>query len=294
MNLDFILAFVVGLSLFGVIVGFWWFKKTKAKISVAEVSTSTSSEPGLRELSNKLKASGSEDEEIILWLKKSGNPKGWTVDDFKAAKISNATIYGLGGFGLTAVMMLLTQMWVLGFVALVVALFGAWFGYGQPKRMLIGKSKKRVVHVQLQMPSLLTSVALADGAGYTPETALKVATDELPHGTLKGEMQIILQLLSTGSSLSAALANFRTRIESPMVEEFTQKIYDGATTGQPLAKAMTDLAEVAFQDRAAAMSMAAKKASQKIMFMVVPGIILPADVIVLLYPMIGSLGEALG
>jgi hypothetical protein len=54
------------------------------------------------------------------------------------------------------------------------------------------------------------------------------------------------------------------------------------------------LAEVAFQDRAAAMSMAAKKASQKIMFMVVPGIILPADVIVLLYPMIGSLGEALG
>ena len=37
MNLDFILAFVVGLSLFGVIVGFWWFKKTKAKVSVAEI-----------------------------------------------------------------------------------------------------------------------------------------------------------------------------------------------------------------------------------------------------------------
>jgi Flp pilus assembly protein TadB len=292
MNVPLLLAIFTAFGIAGIIIGIYWSTKPVKK-TVRTVASGNSANPNLFDLTRRLKESDSDDGEVVLWLKKSGNPKGWTIEDYKAAKISNLALYSLAGFGLMLVVMFLTQIWAIGFLAPIVALLGAWFGYGQPKRMLIGRAKKRIVQVQLQLPSLLTSIALADGAGYTPEAAIKLATDELPQGTLKGEMEIILQLLSTGASFSAALANFRERIDTPMVEEFTQKLYDGATTGQPLAKAMTDLAEVAFAERAAAMSLASKKASQKIMFIVVPALILPADVAVLLYPMTAQISGAL-
>jgi len=83
-------------------------------------------------------------------------------------------------------------------------------------------------------------------------------------------------------------------VPAPIVEEFTQKLYDGATTGQALSKSLTDLAEVAFAERTAAMEMAAQKASQKIMFIVVPALILPADLAALMYPIAITLQDGLG
>lgn len=296
MNIPLLLSLLVGFSIVGTAVGIYWGTRPKIGVSLSgkPVIVEDEQTASMMDLVRKYRQKATEDDEIIDWLKKSGNPKGWTVADFKAARVQTAVIFGGAFAGLILVVTLLTTIWSIAFLAPVVGLFGAWFGYGQPKRTLIGAMKKRVLHVTLQMPSLLTAVALADGAGYTPEAALKLATDELAQGTLKGEMEIVLQLLATGSSFAAALANFRERVPAPIVEEFTQKLYDGATTGQPLSKSLTDLAEVAFAERTAAMELAAAKASQKIMFVVVPALILPADLAALMYPIGVSLQSGLG
>lgn len=286
MNIPLLLGILTTLSIIGVVLGI--FLGTRPKLGINLKSTPVlvedESKMSMMDWVGKYRSRDTKDDEIIDYLKKSGNPKGWTVADFKAARVQSALLFGGAFAGLVIVLMLLTQIWMLVALAPVFGGLGALFGYGQPKRTLIGAMKKRVIEVTMQMPSLLTAVALADGAGYTPEGALKLATDEMNRGTLKGEMQILLQLLASGSSFASALANFRERVPAPIVEEFTQKLYDAATTGQALATSLTDLAEVAFAERTAAMEMAAQKASQKIMFVVVPALILPADLIALMYP----------
>lgn len=295
MNIPLLFAILTGLSIIGIFIGIYWGTRPKSGLSF-KVETIVQDEASMSMMDwvRKYRTRSTETDEVISLLKKSGNPKGWTVADFKAAKARSAFVFGGAGFGLVLFMMLLTQFWFIGALAPVVGLFLGLFGFGQPKRMLVGASKKRVLFVTMQMPNLLTSIALADGAGYTPETALKIATDEMVPGTLRGEMEILLQLLASGSSFASALANFRERVPAPIVEEFTQKLYDSATTGQPLSKSLTDLAEVAFAERKAAMQMSAQKAGQKIMFIVVPALILPADLIVLMFPIGVGLQEGLG
>lgn len=295
MNIPFLLATFLGLSIIGVMVGIYWGTRPKAglRLSAPQVMVAED-QMTMMDWVRRYRTQESDDDVILDWLKKSGNPKGWTIQDFKAARVSGMVLFGAVGAGIVVVLVLLTQMWALIALAPLIGLFGAWFGYGQPKRTLIGAAKKRQVSVTMQMPSLLTAIALADGAGYTPEAALKLATDEMVQGTLKGEMEILLQLLASGSSFAAALANFRERVPTPIVEEFTQKLYDGATTGQALSKSLTDLAEVAFKERSAAMELSAAKASQKIMFVVVPLLILPADLVALMYPIGASLSGSLG
>lgn len=296
MNVPLLLGLLIGFAVIGVCVGIYWGTRRtpslvfSTRTTLVELDNSGS----LMDWVYKYKARNSEDDEILDLLKKSGNPKGWSVADFRAARVRSMAMFGGGAALLIIVVAALAGMLTLSVLAPIFAAFGAWFGYGQPKRTLTGTIKKRVLHVTLTMPSLLTAVALADGAGYTPEAALKLATDELVPGTLKGEMEIVLQLLASGSSFASALANFRERVPAPIVEEFTQKLYDGATTGQSLSKSLTDLAEVAFSERTAAMEMAAQKASQKILFVIVPALILPADLGALMFPIAQTLQSGLG
>lgn len=228
-------------------------------------------------------------------LEQSGNPKGWTVEQYLAQCVSNAALLGGGAaVGVLAVGVLLTLPPALTLaLAVPAAALGARSGWSAPRRTLERAAIDRQHEALIELPSLLVTMATSMAASNTVLNALREATAELPPGTLRGELDLLLARLDHGDPLPAALLAFRARLPVAGIEETGQKILDAARTGARADTAMVDLATKLTREAAALRRLLIQKVKLEVMFITIV-LLAPAVGLFLMFPIVRTTFAQLG
>ena len=110
-----------------------------------------------------------------------------------------------------------------------------------PLLYLRRKKKKRMRKLQSQLPDGLDMIARALRAGHAFTTGIRLAADEFddPLGT---ELSETLDEINFGVSVSDALANLATRLDSPDIRYFVISVLIQRTTGGNLAEILENIA----------------------------------------------------
>jgi len=112
-----------------------------------------------------------------------------------------------------------------------------------PLLYLRRKKKKRMRKLQSQLPEGLDMIARALRAGHAFTTGMKLAADEFddPFGT---ELAEALDEINFGVSVSDALTNLTTRLDSPDLRYFVVSVLIQRTTGGNLAEILMNISRL--------------------------------------------------
>ena len=112
-----------------------------------------------------------------------------------------------------------------------------------PLLYLRRKKKKRMRKLQSQLPDVLDMIARALRAGHAFTTGMRLAADEFddPFGT---ELAETLDEINFGVSVSDALTNLATRLDSPDIRYFVISVLIQRTTGGNLAEILENIARL--------------------------------------------------
>ncbi len=112
-----------------------------------------------------------------------------------------------------------------------------------PLLYLRRKKKKRMLKLQSQLPDGLDMIARALRAGHAFTTGMRLAADEFgdPFGA---ELSETLDEINFGVSVSDALANLATRLDSPDIRYFVISVLIQRTTGGNLAEILENIARL--------------------------------------------------
>ena len=112
-----------------------------------------------------------------------------------------------------------------------------------PLLYLRRKKKKRIRKLQSQLPDGLDMIARALRAGHAFTTGMRLAADEFgdPFGA---ELSETLDEINFGVSVSDALANLATRLDSPDIRYFVISVLIQRTTGGNLAEILENIARL--------------------------------------------------
>jgi tight adherence protein B len=131
-----------------------------------------------------------------------------------------------------------------------------------PLLYLRRKKKKRMRKLQSQLPDGLDMIARALRAGHAFTTGMRLAADEFddPFGT---ELAETLDEINFGVSVSDALTNLTTRLDSPDLRYFVVSVLIQRTTGGNLAEILMNIsrlirARIKFQGKVRVLSAEAR------------------------------------
>ena len=215
-----------------------------------------------------------------------------------------AGAYGIGseaflGYRLLAAMFLpLAWLW-LGvtsgmngaLLALALPLLGL-LGWRLPRVVLERRARDRLAAVDSELPELIDSLVVTVEAGLGFSSALRLAAKEL-RGPLGEEIALSLREQGMGLSSEEALENLAVRVDTPPMRAFVRAILQGERLGVSIGDIMRALAVEARSRRRADAEERAQKAPVKLLFPLI-FLIFPSIMIVLLYPAMHNITQALG
>jgi tight adherence protein C len=172
---------------------------------------------------------------------------------------------------------------MLGVVAVVV------FGWLLPVGFVDRRARSRRDAVERNLPDLIDLLVVTLEAGLSLPQSIRLASLRL-RGPIAQELRLTLQEQNMGLTLTEALANFQSRMDTPAVRLFARSIAQGETMGVPTAHLMRNLADEMRKRRRSYAEEKAQKAPVKMLFPLV-FLIFPAVFIVLMLPAMLNLRE---
>ncbi len=112
-----------------------------------------------------------------------------------------------------------------------------------PLLYLRRKKKKRMRKLQSQLPDVLDMIARALRAGHAFSTGMRLAADEFGD-PLGAELAETLDEINFGVSVSDALTNLATRLDSPDIRYFVISVLIQRTTGGNLTEILENIARL--------------------------------------------------
>jgi tight adherence protein C len=199
----------------------------------------------------------------------------------------------LGALALPAV-----GLWLgpaLGFPAaalIVGAPLAAILGWRLPLVVLTNRAERRRAEVDRELPELIDSLVVTVEAGLGFNAALQMAAKEV-QGPLGEEVALCLREQGMGLSSDEALEKLAERVDTPSTRAFVRAVVQGERLGVSIADIMRSLAVEARARRRSAAEERAHKAPVKLLFPLVL-LIFPSIMIILLYPALHNVSQALG
>jgi tight adherence protein C len=179
-----------------------------------------------------------------------------------------------------------------GALVLLGALLAALVGWRLPLVVLERRAKGRLSAIDYELPELIDSLVVTVEAGLGLGAALRMAANELK-GPLGAEISLSLREQSMGLSSEEALENLAGRVDTAAMRGFVRAVLQGERLGVSIGDIMRSLAVEARARRRADAEERAHKAPVKLLFPLV-FLIFPSIMIVLLYPALHNISQALG
>lgn len=215
-------------------------------------------------------------------LSASGNPSGYTVDQYLALSLFTGLLAAALGMLLDFAMadgkLLLITLPVMGVI-----------GFGVPIFALSGQGQRRVQRIGKQLPYTLDliSLVMAAGSGFTE--AIETLIRDNPEDDLNQELQFALSEINYGSTRAAALKNLADRIPLESLRSVVGAVNQAEKLGTPLSQILKLQAEMLRMHRGVRAEKLSASASLKIL---IPSmLILIAVVLVIGAPLIISYYE---
>lgn len=204
-------------------------------------------------------------------LEASGNPSGYTVDEYLAICLGT-------GIGLAAVSTLLVgQMGQFDFLMVMVMPAA---GFMVPLYTLHEQATKRVKKIAKKLPYTLDLVALMMESGATfPEAVGTVIQDE-PNDELNRELSLVQSEIDLGTTRAVALANLAERIPLDSLRSVVGAINQAEALGTPLSQILKSQSGMIRMMRSVRAEETAASASMKILF---PGVLVLFAVVLMVF-----------
>jgi tight adherence protein C len=179
-----------------------------------------------------------------------------------------------------------------GFSLLLVStVIGALLGWRVPDIAVERRAKARLVEIERAMPELVDLLIVTIEAGVGFSGALRHAAARVV-GPLGDELRLTTQENRMGLSTAESLSNMMARVDSPSMRSFVRSILQGEQLGVSIGQILRNLASEMRKRRRAAAEERAQKAPIKMLFPLV-FLIFPSLFIILLYPALSEIGNAL-
>lgn len=210
-------------------------------------------------------------------LSASGNPSGYTVDQYVALALFTGLLAAAAGivldFAITGGRGFLITLPLMFFVGFII-----------PILVLSSSAHKRVAKISKQLPYTLDLVALVMAAGSSFTEALETLIRDNPEDDLNQELQFALSEMEYGSTRAASLKNLAERIPLESLRSVVGAVNQAEKLGTPLSSILKLQAEMLRMHRGVRAEKLSASASLKIL---VPSmLILIAVVMVIGAPLI--------
>ena len=249
-----------------------WIKRRRTE-SLAESSWRRTVDPFVKILAGWVKRIGPEGHRnrIRRLLVLSGNPYGYTAEEFVA--------YGLINAGLVFIALFLLFLVATG-MSIFWPLLGALITYGIVYMNLRSLADQRRVQIDRQIPYFLDLTTLTMGAGATFRQAADSIASSSVQGPLEEEVGLMLQEVQAGTPLADALENMTKRTDSEELQVMVQAVRQGEELGTPLVQVFEEQAALSrFRRTKKAEQLAAKLPNR----LAVPNAVLMLAVLILLF-----------
>jgi tight adherence protein C len=209
-------------------------------------------------------------------LEASGNPLGYSVDEYLAMCLASAVV-------MTALSTLLLLA-KLGQFDLLIVLVMPVVGFAVPMWTLHGQASKRTRAIGKKLPYTLDLIALLMEAGATfPEAITTLIKDE-PDDEFNRELALVQAEIDFGTTRAAALANMADRIPLDALRSVVGAVNQAEALGTPLSTILKNQSGMIRMLRTVRAEEASASASLRIL---IPSmLILLAVVIVVFSPII--------
>jgi tight adherence protein C len=191
-------------------------------------------------------------------LNASGNPSGYSIEEYIALCLACAT-----GFGVVATFLVFLTT---GSFSLLTLLGTAILGFGTPLWTMRQAADARVLRIGRQLPYTMDLVALMMAAGSTFTEAIDTLIRDSPEEDLNEELRIVLSEIEFGSKRATALANMADRIPLDTLRSVIGAVNQAEALGTPLAEILKNQATMMRMHRSVRAEKLAASASLRILF----------------------------
>jgi len=210
-------------------------------------------------------------------LAASGNPSGYSVDEYLAIAITSAL--GLGLVTLVLDVLLGGGQSLVLFVPIMAAL-----GFYAPLWSVSSAASRRVARISKQLPYTLDLIALVMAAGSSFTEAIETLIRDNPDDDLNQELAVVLSEIEFGTTRKAALEHLADRIPLESLRSVIGAINQAEALGTPLSqilKLQSDMLRMHRGVRAEKLS-----ASASLRILIPSMLILLAVVVIVFAPML--------
>jgi len=222
-------------------------------------------------------------ERIRQDLDASGNPNGYSVEEYVAICIACGVLVGVVGiFAAT----------LFGPIAVFVIVGGPVVGFWAPMWALRESARRRTISISKKVPYTLDLIALMMEAGTSFTEAIDTCVKDEPEDELNKELRLVQAEIEFGSTRATALMNMARRIPLDSLRGVVGAINQSEALGTPLSTILKNQASMLRHLRSVRAEELAAKASLRIL---IPSmLILFAVVLVVFAPFILSLWKGDG
>lgn len=213
---------------------------------------------------------------IRIDLNASGNPKGYSVDEFVTLCLLSAFTVGLA-------VVLLTWLFF-GIPEPFLILFGTLIGFGLPIYQLHSEATARTMRISKRLPYTLDLIALMMASGATFTEAIATVIRDEPEDDFNEELAVVQREIEFGASRAVALRNLAARIPLESLRSVVGAVNQSESLGTPLSTILKSQSNMMRNYRSVRAEKLAASASLRIL---IPSmLILIAVVVIALGPMV--------
>jgi tight adherence protein C len=212
-------------------------------------------------------------------------------------EISPEQVHGfrlMAAFGLPFTLFVLlassgTAMSGMNLLLLVVSFAAGW---QFPAFMIRKRGTKRIDDIERALPELIDLLIATIEAGMAFSAALALVSGRM-HGALGDELRLTMKQQSLGMTIQQAMDGLIERVDTPSARAFVRTAGRGETLGVSIGPVLRELSSDQRRRRRQAAREKMQKAPIKMLFPLM-FLIMPALMIVLMYPAAYSVGQNLG
>jgi len=214
--------------------------------------------------------------EIHQQLNASGNPAGYSVQEYLAISLISAA-----ALGTTAILLVIVTG---STMALLVGPVMAALGFAIPIFALHDAGNRRTARISKQLPYTLDLVSLTMAAGSSFTQAIQTLIRDEPDDDFNQELAIVLSDMNFGTPRAAALGNMADRIPLESLRSIVGAVNQAESLGTPLSTILKLQSDMLRMQRGVLAEKLSASASLRIL---VPSVlILVAVVIIVFSPLI--------
>lgn len=212
---------------------------------------------------------------IRIDLNATGNPSGYSVEEYIALCLANGVIFCMATVVLTWLLM--------GFPEPLLVAAALVIGFYLPLSVLRGESRKRMMRISKKLPYTMDLIALMMASGATFTEAIDTVIRDDPEDDLNQELAVVQGEVEYGTSRATALRNMADRIPLDTLRSVVGAINQSEALGTPLSRILSSQASILRMHRSVR---AEKLASSAALRILIPSmLILIAVVFVALAPL---------